>query len=92
MFWGCFLYDKKGLFHIWKAETAAQKKASEVDLQAQNALIEAENKANWELETAMRRVNLTRRPGGKQPVWKYTKATGAITRGKGKGGIDWYRY
>jgi hypothetical protein len=43
MFWGCFSYDKKGPFYIWKAETAAQKKAAEADLKAQNALIEAVN-------------------------------------------------
>ena len=92
MFWGCFSYDKKGPCHIWKAETATQKKASEADLKAQNALIEEENKMAWELETGMRRVNLTRNRPGKKPVWKHTKATGAIVREKGKGGIDWYRY
>jgi hypothetical protein len=31
MFWGCFSYDKKRPFHIWKAETAAQKKAAAAD-------------------------------------------------------------
>jgi transposase len=92
MFWGCFSYDKKGPFHIWKAETAAQKKAAEADLKARNALIEEKNKAEWELNTAMKRVNLSRKPGGRKPVWKHTKENGAIVRTKGKGGIDWYRY
>jgi hypothetical protein len=92
MFWGCFSYDKKGPFHIWKAETAAQKRAAEMDLQQQNEAIEAENKAAWEIETGMRRVNLTRNRSGKKPIWRHTKATGAIVREKGKGGIDWYRY
>lgn len=92
MFWGCFSYDKKGPFHIWKAETTSQKKAAEADLKAQNMLIEEKNKAAWELETGMRRINLTRNLAGKKPVWKHTKANGAIIRDKGKGGIDWYRY
>ena len=92
MFWGCFSYDKKGPCYIWKAETAAQKKAADTDLKARNALIEEENKAAWELETGMRRVNLTRNARGRKPVWKHTKATGAIVRDKGKGGINWYRY
>lgn len=92
MFWGCFTYDKKGPFHIWRAETAAQKKAAEADLEARNALIEENNKAVWELATAMDRVNLNRRVGGRKPVWKHSKKNGAIVRAKGKGGIDWYRY
>src|SRR5215471_5128591 len=28
MFWGCFSYDKKGPCHIWKKETAAEKKVT----------------------------------------------------------------
>jgi hypothetical protein len=92
MFWGCFTYNKKGPFYIWKAETAAQKKATEADLKAKNALIEESNKVEWELTTVIRRVNLNRSAGGKKPEWKHTKETGAIVRVKGKGGIDWYRY
>jgi transposase len=92
MFWGCFTYDKKGPFHIWKAETAAQKKAAQAELDAKNAAIEAENREIWELETAMRRINITRNQGGRRPAWRHTKETGAYIRHKGKGGIDWYRY
>ena len=43
MFWGCFSYDKKGPFHIWKAETTAQKKAAEAELKAKNQANEAEH-------------------------------------------------
>jgi hypothetical protein len=68
MFWGCFSYYKKGPFHIWKQETTAQKKAAEADLQARNKAIEAQNRENWELETAMRQVNITRNLRGKKPV------------------------
>jgi hypothetical protein len=44
MFWGCFIYNKKGPFYIWKAETAAQKKAAQAELDTKNAVIEAENR------------------------------------------------
>jgi hypothetical protein len=39
----------KGLFTSG-AETAAQKKAAEADLKAQNTSIEEKNRANWGLE------------------------------------------
>ena len=32
MFWGCFSYEKKGPFHIWKPETAAEKHAAQKKL------------------------------------------------------------
>ena len=92
MFWGCFSYNKKGPFHIWKKETAAEKRAAAIDLEARNAEIEPQNREIWELETAMRRINITRNLSGRRPTWRHTTATGAFIRQKGKGGIDWYRY
>ena len=38
MFWGCFSYDKKGPMHIWKPETAAERRAAQSELDALNAL------------------------------------------------------
>ena len=32
MFWGCFSYNKKGPFHIWRNETAKEKKECVEDL------------------------------------------------------------
>ena len=32
MFWGSFSYDKKESCHIWKSETAQEKKAAEAEL------------------------------------------------------------
>ena len=29
---------------------------------------------------------------GPKPQWRWNKDTGKITRGKNRGGIDWYRY
>jgi hypothetical protein len=37
MWWSCFSYNEKGLYYIWEAETAAEKKASIADLAARNA-------------------------------------------------------
>ena len=68
MFWDCFSYNKKGPFHIWKAETAAQKKAIETDLKAQNILLEPEYKRLWELETVIQCIKLSRKPRGRKPV------------------------
>ena len=36
MFWGCFSYDKKGPFHIWKAESTKEKKAAKEELKLLN--------------------------------------------------------
>ena len=90
MFWGCFSYYQKGPCHIWKDETAKEKKAAVKDLVQRNALIEEENKRMWEITSGIRRVRLRNKPG-KAPTWKHTKENGAFVRTKGKGGIDWYR-
>ena len=77
--------------HIWKAETTAEKKEAQQQLDILNAAIEPEAKRQWELETAMRRMNLRQKPGGRVPQWKFTAATGKLVRDS-KGGIDWWRY
>ena len=50
-------------------------------------MTEEAHKTAWELENDMRRMGLRNKPG-KKPVWKYTEATNAATRKKGKGGVD----
>ena len=91
MFWGCFTYNKKGLYHIWEKETPAEKKASKAYIDALNKELEPKLKAEWELSTAMKRMGL-RNKGGPKPQWKWDKAHGKIVRDSKKGGIDWYRY
>jgi hypothetical protein len=91
MFWGAFSYYIKGPCHIWKDETAAEKKAAKRDLEERNTLVEEANRRMWELETGMRRMGLRNKPGRK-PQWRHTEKNGAFMRNKGKGGIDWYRY
>jgi hypothetical protein len=91
MFWGCFTYDKKGPCHIWEDETDKEKRQAKIWLNKENEVLELQKKQEWELETAMRRVHITRNARGRKPQWKFTKATGKLVR-DGKGGIDWYRY
>jgi len=90
MFWGSFSYDKKGPFHIWRPETARERKEVDKELEELNEILEPSKREEWELEVGVRRLGLRNRPG-KPPQWKFTKATGKITRGTGSG-IDWYRY
>jgi hypothetical protein len=44
MFWDCFSYDKKGPCHIWRPETAQEKKQAEKVIE----------KVNKELEPTLR--------------------------------------
>jgi transposase len=92
MFWGCFSYDRKGPMHIWKPETASERRIAQAELDALNAMHEPDARAEWGLATAMRRTNLRRQPAGRAPVWKFTAANGALVRTGKAGGIDWYRY
>ena len=87
MFWGCFTYDRKGPFYIWKDETAAEKKESKAYIDAMNEILEPKLKAEWELETAMKRMGL-KNIGGTKPTWKWDQKHGKIVRNAKKGGID----
>jgi transposase len=87
MFWGCFSYDKKGPCHIWEEETTKEKKEADIWLKEQNKILEPICKAEWELNTQMRRLRITRKMPGVQPTWKWTKKTGKLVRDS-KGGID----
>lgn len=92
MWWSCFSYDKKGPYHIWEAETKAEKKAMEKDLEERNAARFEEDKMKWELENAMERIHITRNQPGRKAQFKHTEETGAYVVKDGKGGINWYRY
>src|SRR2546421_1851862 len=92
MFWGCFSYDKKGPMHIWTRETAQEKKLATIELETINAIREPILKAEWEINTAMRRINLGKQPRGRKPQWKFTPKTGKLVRNAKAGGVDWYRY
>src|ERR1700730_16681880 len=46
----------------------------------------------WELETAMKRLNMNCNSGSCKPKWKYTAACGAMKRTGKAGGIDAIRY
>lgn len=68
MFQDSFSYNHKGPFHIWKKETAKQKKAAQKEIDDYNASHEMDARIEWELQTAMRRLNIRRRLRGKKPV------------------------
>jgi hypothetical protein len=57
-----------------------------------NKELEAGCKLTWELETAMRRLRVTRNISGPKPKWIWCEKTGKLERKATKGGIDWYRY
>jgi hypothetical protein len=90
MFWGSFSYDRKGPFHCWLPETAAEKKQAEKEIEELNTAIEPQLQEEWELHTQMDRLGIQGKRGRK-PVWRFNAKTGKLTRRKGNG-IDWYRY
>jgi hypothetical protein len=92
MFWGAFSWDHKGPFHIWAKETAKQKKAAQKEIDDYNGEHEINAQIEWELETAIRRLNVNRNPSGRKPQWKYIATQGAMKRTRKAGGIDAIRY
>ena len=90
MFWGCFTYDRKGPCHAWIPETAAQRKAADIAIQALNDELEPMKRQEWELDNGMGRMGLRNKPGRK-PKWKWDEKHGKLTRSGGSG-IDWWRY
>ena len=76
--------------HIWTRETAQEKKLATIELETINAIREPILKAEWEINTAMRRINLGKQPRGRKPQWKFTPKTGKLVRNAKAGGVDWY--
>lgn len=91
MFWGCFLYDKKGPCHIWQLETATERKKAQAVIDKLNEELEPRMREEWELNTGIRWMGLRNLPGPKLG-WRFTEATGKLVRNQGHGGIDWWRY
>src|SRR5271170_7309347 len=90
MFWGYFSYDKKGPYHVWRSETAKQKKDAQKVINELNEELEPIKRAEWELTTGVRRLGL-RNPPGRKPIWRWNEKNGKLVRKEG-GSIDWYRY
>lgn len=91
MFWGCFSYEKKGPYHCWCPETAQEKQQATKTIDKLNEELEPIMKEQWELSTAMKRLDLRQLPGRK-PQWRWNQKSGKLGRRSTKGGIDWYRY
>lgn len=86
-----FSYDKKGPKHIWEPETAQERAAAQKEIDALNAAREPELRAQWQLSTGVRRLNLRRQNPRRKLTWKFTEKTGKLVH-KSTGGINWYRY
>lgn len=82
---------QKKPYHIYKTETAQDKKLAQAEIDRWNEENKADCQTKWELATVMQRTHLTRNLGGQKPEWKWDKKHGKLVR-DGKGGIDWYRY
>jgi transposase len=91
MWWSCFSWDRKGPCHIWRAQTDAERKKDDLELAKLNEQLEITAKAEWELSTALRRINLQQNPRGRKPQWRWNQSTGKLVR-KSKNGIDFWRY
>jgi hypothetical protein len=53
-----------------------------------NKEIEPAYKQAWELETALRRLDIRRKKSGRKPVWRFTEKTGKLERKAIRGGIN----
>ena len=69
IFQGSFLYDKKGSYHIWGPKTKNDREFADKELARLNEELEPIMKAQWELETSIRRLSL-RNKLGKKLEWK----------------------
>jgi endonuclease IV len=74
--------------HIWEDETEKEKKEAKKWIDKMNAKLEAECKAAWELETAMKRLNMRRNLPRRKSKWRFTETTGKLERKASRGGID----
>jgi hypothetical protein len=71
---------RKAPCHIWRPETAAEKKASMIEIQKINEAIEPELRKVWELTTGMRRLGIHRNRPGRKPQFRMTENVAAVSR------------
>jgi transposase len=84
MFWGSFSYDRKGPYHCWLPETAAERRNSEALIDSWNADLGPKLRAEWELTSGIRRINLRGQIPGRKPQWRFTAKTGKLLEVKQK--------
>lgn len=94
MFWACFSYDKKGPCHIWRPETAQEKKEAAEALAALNRANEPIARAKWEADEAQRyTAAYAQNPRtARHRRWRWSAKTGELIRKASHSGVDWYRY
>ena len=91
MFWGCFFYNYKELYHIWKAESSTEKAAAAKIINELNKQYKPAAKAEWELLIFMCWIGLWNKKSLKF-TWWYTEADGKLIKHAQKGDIDWWYY
>ena len=64
--------------HIWERKTMKEKRDAQQEIDSIKKRKKSAAKAEWELETSIRRMYLQQRPGGRPPQWKFTVAQGAL--------------
>jgi hypothetical protein len=65
---------------IWRPETAAEQKASMIEIQKINEAIEPELRKSRELKTGMRRLGIHRNRPGRKPRFRMTENVTAASR------------
>ena len=80
MFQGCFSWDKKGPYHIWKLEIRIERKENDKELAAINTELEPILKEQQELSISFERIGLRNRQGWRL-VWKWDKNHRKLERG-----------
>jgi hypothetical protein len=79
-------------FYIWENKSKEEKEACLKDLATRNTARYKNDKALWEIENRIRRLQATTTAPGQKPVFKYNKSTRVYILREGKGRINWYRY
>ena len=90
MFWGCFIYDKKGPYYVYKLETKVEKEVAAQKISKLNAKLETQMREDQELNIGIRRIGLRYKPS-KKPQQKQNKKNSKLVRFLG-GGINQQRY
>jgi hypothetical protein len=78
MFWGCFLYNKKGPYYIWKDKTDKEKYKAKEWIKKKNRELEPIYRLEWELLTKMQRVRITRNISSRKLKWRWCNRIGKL--------------
>lgn len=93
MFQGCFSYDKKGLCHIWQAETPREKKEARREINAWNQTNHNRLYAKWKIKLNVRQLRVDgTKLQGRTPQQRFNKENRKRVCKAAAGDVDWWRY